>query len=80
MEHKNWEIIRRKKTRRRTKMRQNGHITCTECIKTRGRKRMIENEGKDDVKQRKQKTAELRMWRREGSYGGLHVERQRIGV
>jgi hypothetical protein len=33
-----------KKTRRRTKMRQNGQIRCTEWIKTRDRRRMRENE------------------------------------
>jgi hypothetical protein len=43
MEHKIREIIRRKKTRRRTRMTQNGHIPCTEWIKTKDRKRMIEN-------------------------------------
>jgi hypothetical protein len=78
MEHKIREIIRRKKTRRRTKMRQKRHIPCTEWIKTRDRKRMIKNEGKEDIKQRK--TEERRMWRREGGYGGLYVEEQRIGV
>jgi hypothetical protein len=78
-EHKNRETVNRKKTRRRTKMRQNGQITCTEWIKTRDRRRMRENEGKEAVKQRTQEREERRICRREGGYRGLHVEKQRIG-
>jgi hypothetical protein len=78
-EHKNRGTVNRKKTRRRTKMRQNGQITCTEWIKTRDRRRMRENKGKEAVKQRTQEREERRICRREGGYGGLHVEEQIIG-
>jgi len=77
-EHKNRRTVNRKKTRRRTKMRQNGQITCTEWIKTRDRRRMKENEGRVAVKQRTLKREERRMCRREGGYGGLHYKNKEL--
>jgi len=65
-EHKNRRTVNRKKTRRRTKMRQNGQITCTEWIETRDRRRMKENEGRVAVKQRTVEREERKMCRREG--------------
>jgi len=65
-EHKNRGTVNRKKTRRRTNMRQNGQITCTEWTKTKDRRRMIENEGKEAVKQGTKEREERRMCRREG--------------
>lgn len=65
-EHKNRRTVNRKKTRRRTKMRPNGQITCTEWIETRDRRRMKENEGRVAVKQRTVEREERKMCRREG--------------